>query len=369
MAQKRSKNVLQAQFVPPVVSPAQHGPRVLRSEESAAIQHDLIEWFGHHGRDLPWRQTRTPFHVLVAEMMLQQTQVARVIDRYAAFLTTFPTLEALAAAPTAMVIQAWAGLGYNRRAVYLQQIAQRILTEHEGVFPQDVATLQQLPGIGPYTAGAIACFAFEQDVAFMDTNIRRVLHRFLVGPITLPPSPSPTRNATSPSSTISDKQLLENAQTLIPPGQGWEWNQALMEVGAVICAASPQCSQCPLRVHGCAYAVWCEQRCDILPDAGDGPFSVSSSELPSSSSSSSSSPAPKSQPFIGSNRYYRGRVIATLRTLRDDATLPLDKLGPQVKEAYGPDDRTWLKRLIAGLERDGLVECEGDQVRLPHTTG
>src|SRR5581483_4865161 len=147
-----------------------------------AIQAALLEWFAAAGRDLPWRHTRDPYRIMVSEIMLQQTQVDRVIPKYHAFLAAFPTLEALAAAPTAEVIRAWSGLGYNRRAVNMQRTARAVLEEHGGQFPRDLPALLRLPGIGPYTAGAIACFAFEQDVGFMDTNIRRVVQRLFVGP-------------------------------------------------------------------------------------------------------------------------------------------------------------------------------------------
>jgi A/G-specific adenine glycosylase len=141
--------------------------------ELSDIQGALLAWFAEHARDLPWRRTRDPYRIMVSEIMLQQTQVDRVRPKYYAFLEAFPNLESLASAPTAEVIRAWAGLGYNRRAVNMQRTAQAVIREHGGQFPRDLAALLKLPGIGPYTAGAIACFAFEQDVAFIDTNIRR----------------------------------------------------------------------------------------------------------------------------------------------------------------------------------------------------
>jgi A/G-specific adenine glycosylase len=152
----------------------------------------LMNWFSEAARDLPWRRTRDPYRIMVAEVMLQQTQVDRVLPKYEAFITHFPTLQALADASTAEVIRLWSGLGYNRRAVNLQRAAREIVERFDGVFPRDVAVLLTLPGIGPYTAGAIACFAFEQDVAFMDTNIRRVIRRALTGP----------------AATVGDRDLL-----------------------------------------------------------------------------------------------------------------------------------------------------------------
>lgn len=214
-----------------------HGPAAL-----AAIQAALLSWFDQHARDLPWRRTRDPYRIMVSEVMLQQTQVDRVVPKYAAFLEAFPTLEALARAPTADVIRAWAGLGYNRRAVNMQRAAQVILNEYAGSFPRDVAALRRLPGVGPYTAGAIACFAFEQDVAFIDTNIRRVLQRVFAGP---------------DDGAATDAQLLAIAERVLPPGRSWAWNQALMELGALICTgAAPACWRCPLHQQCAAYAAW-----------------------------------------------------------------------------------------------------------------
>src|SRR5680860_695110 len=141
-----------------------------------AFRTHLFDWWEINQRDLPWRHTRDPYRILVSEVMLQQTQVDRVIPHFHRWLERFPTVQALAEAPTADVIQMWAGLGYNRRAVNLQRTAQAVL-ELGGEFPRDVESLKSLPGIGSYTAGAIACFAFEHDVAFIDTNMRRVLHR------------------------------------------------------------------------------------------------------------------------------------------------------------------------------------------------
>src|SRR5215211_4477055 len=136
-------------------------------DELAAVRAALLDWFAASGRDLPWRHTRDPYQIMVSEIMLQQTQVDRVVPKYHAFLELFPSLAALAAAPTAEVIRAWTGLGYNRRAVNMQRAARAVVEAHNGQFPHAMAELLKLPGIGPYTAGAIACFAFEQDVAFL----------------------------------------------------------------------------------------------------------------------------------------------------------------------------------------------------------
>ncbi|MBA2277826.1 MAG: A/G-specific adenine glycosylase, partial [Chloroflexia bacterium] len=156
-------------------------PPTLDAEKLAVVREELLGWWHANRRDLPWRHTRDPYRILVSEVMLQQTQVDRVIPYYERWLDHFPTVEALAAATTAELIRAWAGLGYNRRAVNLQRTARHVVEVCGGEFPREVEALRQLPGIGPYTAGAIACFAFELDTAFVDTNMRRVLHRLFVG--------------------------------------------------------------------------------------------------------------------------------------------------------------------------------------------
>lgn len=336
--------------------PADNQPAPPEAARLAELHRRLLTWFAATGRDLPWRKTRDPYQILVSEMMLQQTQVDRVLPKYAAFLDAFPTFEALAAAPTAEVIRQWAGLGYNRRAVNLQRIARTVLAEHAGTFPHDVATLRKLPGIGPYTAGALACFAFEQDVAFMDTNIRRVIRRLLVGPEDAPPA-------------TSERVLLELAQAVVPGGQGWAWNQAVMELGALICTANnPACWRCPVRQQCRAYAAWrqADATVSLADDAtaevgGEGSYQTSF--IPRPVQRVAERPA---QPFTGSNRYYRGRVIDQLRALPHGGRMQLMYLGALIKDDFAPDtDEAWLRKLVAGLARDGLVAVEGEAVGLP----
>ena len=197
-----------------------------RAEAAArlhAMQELLLAWYSQNGRDLPWRHTHDPYAILVSEVMLQQTQVSRVVPRYLAWLERWPNAAALAAATPAEVIEAWSGLGYNRRAVNLHRCAQAV--SERGGFPRDQAELRALPGIGPYTAAAIACFAFGDQVAAPDVNARRVLGRAFGDP-DLPP----------------------------PPGRAYEWNQALFDLGSGICIARrPRCQLCPLAA-GCPSA-------------------------------------------------------------------------------------------------------------------
>lgn len=319
----------------------------------APAQQKLLDWFSAHARDLPWRRTRDPYRILVSEIMLQQTQVDRVLPKYLAFLEAFPTPESLAAAPTADVIRLWAGLGYNRRAVNLQRAVRAVLDEHGGVFPRAVAALQALPGIGPYTAGAVACFAFEQDVAFMDTNIRRVLRRWLIGPEDAAP-------------VTNDRVLTTAGQALLPPGQGWSWNQAVMELGALICTASaPACWRCPLRQSCRANAAWRsadEGIFDALPTAPAAPIVTGNFAAAQGRRRVAER---REEAYAGSRRYYRGRIVAALRELPHGTSLTLDQLGPQVKADYSPDDHPWLHELVAALARDGLLALDGEAVALP----
>ena len=305
-----------------------------------AVRQKLLAWFDGHKRDLPWRRTRDPYLVLVSEIMLQQTQVDRVLPKYLAFLELFPTTEALAVAPTADVIRAWAGLGYNRRAVNMQRAARAIVEQYDGQFPQTVAQLRQLPGVGPYTAGAVACFAFEQDVAFMDTNIRRVIQRVFVG--------------TQPA---NESQLLQTAEAAIPAGQGWTWNQAIMELGALVCTATtPSCWRCPLQAECKDYAdrrAADEHAFDSLAVGEIAPQRIRRIA------------ERRESEYSGSNRFYRGRIIDVLRRIPSDAQIGFNELGAQIKEGFSEEDKPWLRALVVGLERDGLIVLDGDMARLP----
>mgnify|MGYP002479065576 CR=1 FL=1 len=294
-------------------------PVVLNPDHVARVQQALLAWYAAGHRDLPWRQTRDPYRILVSEIMLQQTQVERVIPKYHAFLAQFPTVEALARAPLADVIRAWAGLGYNRRARYVHQAAQAVCEQYGGEFPHDRAELERLPGVGRYTAGAIACFAFEQDVGFWDTNIARVLHRVFVGP-------------EIPRRQLTARQLDMLANALVPPGRGYDWNQALIELGAVQCTARrPACLTCPLLAM-----------CRAAPSM--------------QAALAQSQQHRESVPFTETTRYFRGRIIAALRALPPGAALDLNQLGPRVHPAFTPERLPWLRQLVDGLARDGLVE-------------
>jgi A/G-specific adenine glycosylase len=292
----------------------------------AALQDTLLAWYEANRRDLPWRRTRDPYQILLSEMMLQQTQVPRVIPRYLAWLERFPTLEVLAAAPTADVLREWSGLGYNSRAVRLQAVARHVVAEHGGRMPREVAALLALPGIGEYTARAVACFAYERDVPVLDTNVKRVLHRVLVGP-------------DAPKPQLTDRQAWSLAERAVPAGRGYDWNQALMDFGSSICTArKPACLVCPLR-----------EICRAAPYIGT---TLAEQETARRRAAKANGAA---TPFTSTNRFFRGQVLRALGGLGSGEALDLGALGPQVKEGYGDADRDWLYALVAGLHRDGLV--------------
>jgi A/G-specific adenine glycosylase len=195
----------------------------------------LLEWFRQHGRDLPWRRTRDPYKILVSEVMLQQTQVERVRGYYRQFVREYPTVRDLAAAQAARVRESWDGLGYYARARNLHAAARTIVRRHGGRFPRHLEELRDLPGVGRYTAGAVASFAYGEPAPILDTNVRRLLSRVFV-----------QRQAVRQAQT--DRRLWVLAETVIPVGEAWAMNQALMDFGATVCTArNPKCPCCPLR--------------------------------------------------------------------------------------------------------------------------
>ncbi|HKV52968.1 MAG TPA: hypothetical protein VJO52_17355 [Gemmatimonadaceae bacterium] len=205
----------------------------------------LRAWYRAHHRDLPWRKTRDPYRILVSELMLQQTQVSRVLLKYGEFLDRFPTLDALARARPARVMEAWAGLGYYARAKNLHRLARAVaVSGAPATLPADASSLRSLPGVGAYTAGAVASFAFEQREALVDTNVARVVRRVFA------PALDPTRGA-------DRRRIWDLARALLPrTGKAtYVHNQALMELGARICTARVRhCGRCPVRSVCATYA-------------------------------------------------------------------------------------------------------------------
>ena len=217
-------------------------PRKSRAErklQASEFRRRLLRWFRRHGRSLPWRRTRDPYHIIVSEFMLQQTQVSRVETYYHRFLERYPSIESLALAPAASVRESWEGLGYYRRAANLHRLARAVVEDHGGVVPADPAALLRLPGVGRYTAGAVACFAYERATPAVDTNVARVIGRAFHPRL---------RQA------ASLRRVWETAAELVPRHgkRAWIFNQALMELGALVCTARvARCGDCPVR-RACA---------------------------------------------------------------------------------------------------------------------
>jgi A/G-specific adenine glycosylase len=200
----------------------------------ARFRRVLLRWYDHHGRDLPWRTTDDPYHILVSEMMLQQTQVDRVLPKYHEWLGKYPSLEALAEAPDAEVTATWRPLGYNIRPRRLQSIAREAVSTYGGSLPDDRETLLSFKGIGEYTAGAILSFAFRQRAAILDTNVARVLYRVFLG----------KGDAKGHAMT---RHLWAVSEVLVPRARAFDFNQALMDFGAMTCTArKPKCLVCPM---------------------------------------------------------------------------------------------------------------------------
>ena len=296
----------------------------LTVEHVRAFRRAVLRFYRRRKRDLPWRGTSDPYRILVSEVMLQQTQVDRVVPKYHSFLARFPTLRTLARAPFADVLRAWLGLGYNGRALRLWRCARTVVGLHGGVLPSRLDELARLPGIGPYTAAAVAAIAFGAQLPVVDVNVARVLSRALAGRERLP---APRVSAL--------------ALAALPASSAAQWAQALMDVGARYCRAKPQCASCPAR-SACAYA-------------RSGNKGNAQGRRPR--------PTPvKRARFAGSNRFYRGRVM---RALCIRGKLPVRALGREVKEGFGVSDLPWLRELLGGLVRDGLIHIDGQRVRLP----
>ncbi len=292
----------------------------LTSRSVTSVTRRLLTWNRRTRRALPWRRTRDPWAILVAELMLQQTQASRVVPRYEAFLAAFPTPAACAAAGVAEVVRAWEGLGYNRRAVNLHRAARVCVEQHAGAVPHGLAELLALPGVGPYTARAVLAFAFEEDHGVVDTNAARLLSRAIVG---------------EPLSAARAQQVADEQ---VPPGQAWEWNQAVLDFGATVCTKRrPRCNACPIAAS-CAWA--------STGFAGPDPVIGTAGATTGQSR------------FDGSDRQGRGRLVRALRNG------PVERA--RIPDAAGwPDDPERAGRIADGLVVDGLAEYADGQLALP----
>ena len=280
-----------------------------------AVRDALIDWYEASHREFPWRRTDDPYEILVSEVMSQQTQLDRVVPAWEDFLDEWPATAVLAAADRADVVAFWSdhSLGYNNRAKYLHGAAEQIETEYDGAFPESPGELQELMGVGPYTANAVASFAFNAGDAVVDTNVKRVLYRAFGVP-------------------DDDDAFARVASRVMPEGESRVWNNAIMELGGVACRTAPRCDEA-----GCPWREWCHAY-----QTGD----FTAPDVPTQPS------------FEGSRRQFRGRIV---RTLGEYDALTLDELGPRIRVDYAPNGeygREWLRGLIEDLADDGLVSFE-----------
>jgi A/G-specific adenine glycosylase len=329
--------------------PTSWPPGFLSSRHRRPFQASLLGWYRENARPLRIRSTRQPWPVLVAEVMAQQTQIARVDDAWAGFLERFPTPRALAEASPADVLRAWSGLGYNRRAVNLQRAAAVIVAEHGGRVPGRVEQLEGLPGVGPYTARAVAALAFAQPVAAVDTNVRRVMSR-LAGRV------------------LTARQLQVAADQLVPRDDPATWTHASMELGATLCTSrAPACDACPVS-RWCASAGRAggvEGRVAVAADGGmlpsrPAPGNGMPPRRPAPDGGMPPGrPAPRGPAFEHTTRWLRGRIVEQLRALDDGAWARL----PDTIGTHGPEQ---IAAATAALQQDGILEMRADgSVRLP----
>ena len=293
------------------------------ADNPAAVRDALTSWYEADHRAFPWRETDDPYEILVSEVMSQQTQLDRVVDAWRDFLGRWPTVEALAAADRADVVGFWTdhSLGYNNRAKYLHEAARQIVEGavdgvDAGAWPRDPEGLSELMGVGPYTANAVASFAFNNGAAVVDTNVKRVLYRAF-------------------DVEDDDTEFERVAAALLPDGESRVWNNAIMELGGVACGKKPRCDEA-----GCPWREWCRAY-----QTGD--FTV---------------PDVPTQPsFEGSRRQFRGRIV---RLLGEHDEMDIDTLGHRIRVDYTPDGehgREWLRGLLSDLDDDGLVQVkQGD---------
>ena len=286
----------------------------------------MIKWYRSEGRDLPWRHTRDPYAIFIAELMLQQTQVNRVIPKWYSFLTLYPNWTSLAAAPSADLIRQWVGLGYNKRIIRARKTAQIVKDRHQGLLPSKPDLLEALPGIGKYTSSAIQCFAFNKSVPVVDVNINRVLTRFY--------------GIKTPQ---TDAYIRELANKALPKKNSYDWNQGLMDIGASICKANTvHCAMCPL-TKSCSTS-----------SAGTTTI-ISQSKISQSK-------------YLGSNRYYRGKILNFLKLHIHNDKFGLDQLSTALRQTTKDNNMEQIKKALQGLHRDELVDLHPNAKEPTHVS-
>lgn len=294
-----------------------------------SLSERLLNWYKKNGRTLPWRQTRDPYRIVVSELMLQQTQVSRGLVFYPRWLARFPDWKSLSEATNADVIEAWAGLGYNRRALMLRDMAKTIVAEGVPKSAEDWLTLK---GVGPYTSAAIACFSLGERVLPIDTNIRRVLGRSLLGK----PFPEPT----------DDEAVHQASTSLLKAKDFHDVPQALFDLATIVCTKTPQCEICPLK--------------EICPCAIG--FMNGEYQTPKRTIKKANETKHRNKP--NPDRIYRGRILKYIREERDVRSLEL--VGATIDPDFDTaQDQAWLEAMVERLVKDGLIEKKDGRWQLP----
>jgi A/G-specific adenine glycosylase len=289
-----------------------------------AARDAILAWYDATGRQLAFRATADPYAVLVSELMAQQTQAERAASAWTAWMARWPTVADLAAAPVADVLRAWQGLGYNRRALNLHRAARAIVAEHGGVVPSDVAALEALPGVGPYTARAVAAIAFRIPVGAVDTNVRRVLGRVAAGG----------------ADAIPGTGMQALADAVVPRERPDAWTHALMDIGQRLCRpATPRCADCPA-------VAWCRYAAGERPaEAGEATKASGAAPIPGSRAVRRPEPA-----FLATNRWLRGRILDRARAADDGAWVSF-------RESIGDHGPRAVREAVATMASEGLLEA------------
>ncbi|MBT4935899.1 A/G-specific adenine glycosylase [Candidatus Woesearchaeota archaeon] len=297
----------------------------------------ILQWYTKYKRDLPWRtKPINPYGVVISEFMLQQTQVPRVIEKFHEFMRLFPTITDLAHASKSDIIRAWSGLGYNRRALLLHKFAQEVCEKYDGIIPQLSKELIALSGIGPYTAGSIASFAFNKSEPAIDVNVRRIYMRYFHG-----------RDQGAPMGKKQEKELYDLVKKTIPNQKSCDFHNALMDFGSLLCRRKkPLCPQCPLTKSCTFYPLYDKKKDNVL-------HIVKKKQEKGVIENGKHVP----------NRIFRGRIVEFVRN-NDGKAFTITTLGKVIKKDYSVKERLWVMMLVQNLERDGLIHITKKDAKL-----
>jgi A/G-specific adenine glycosylase len=303
-----------------------------KAPDPSFVRRAILRWYALNGRPFPWRETRDPYRVLLSEIMLQQTQADRVAARFPVFLETYPDIESLANAPRDDVLRAWRGMGYNNRAVRLHGAVKEVVAKYGGKVPRDTGALTALPGIGKYTAHAVACFAHGRNVPVVDVNIRRVLSRVF-------------RPMKTPAEAVAEKEAWDIARAVLP-ANAYDWQQALMDFGAMVCPArAPKCGACPVAAH-------CLSAGFLRIGKGEHPAGRTAAVKRTGPGAGRLKPEPS---HLGiPRRIWRGRVVEALR--ESDGPRSIAELRKRVRPGGKPASTEWIAGIVGRLEKDGVVD-------------